>query len=145
MENEKETHAPIRQSVHVDCPVEDAFRLFTEGFGEWWPGTSGAAAHDDSAPCAIEPWAGGRIFGRIPAGDEREWGSVTVWDPPRRLEFTWNPDAPHERRQTVNVEFQVEADGTRVTLTHSGWHHTGVAVCGSRFARFVCEQVLVAA
>ena len=38
MGNEKETHEPIRQSVHVECPVEDAFRLFTEAFAEWWPG-----------------------------------------------------------------------------------------------------------
>ena len=69
MGNEKETREPIRQSVHVECPVEDAFRLFTEAFAEWWPG-------DDQEQYAIQQ------------------GSVTVWDPPSRIEFSWRPGAP---------------------------------------------------
>jgi uncharacterized protein YndB with AHSA1/START domain len=102
--------------VHVDCPVEEAFRLFTESFAEWWPG-------DGSEPAAVEN------------------GSVTLWDPPSRIEFTWSRD----RDQTVNVEFQVEADGTRVTITHHGWQSAGVMSCASRFAHFVSQQALVAA
>jgi uncharacterized protein YndB with AHSA1/START domain len=99
----------------VDVPVEDAFRLFTESFRAWWPG-------DESEHSAVED------------------GAVTVWEPPTRIEFTWR----HDGNQTVNVEFEVEADGTRVTLTHYGWETSGVAVCASGFARFVCEQMLVA-
>lgn len=114
MRNENQTHEPVRQSVHVDCPVEDAYRLFTESFAEWWPG-------DDSEREAVER------------------GSVTVWDPPRRIEVTW----PHGEDQRVNVEFDAEPDGTRVTLTHQGWQRAGVAACASRFARFVSEQMLV--
>jgi hypothetical protein len=56
---------------------------------------------------------------------------VTVWNPPDGVEFTWNPGGPRDERQTVRVEFQVEADGTRVTLTHRGWQYAGVAVCVS--------------
>jgi len=115
MGNEYETPQPIRQSVHVDSPVEDAFRLFTEGFREWWPA-------DDSARNAVDR------------------GSVTVWDPPEHIEFAWDPGD----RQTVTVDFRVEGEGTRVTLTHSGWQHAAIASCASRFARFVSEQMLVA-
>lgn len=107
---------PIRQSVHVDCPVEEAFRLFRERFGEWWAG-------DDSE------------------GDAVEGGSVTVWDPPGRIEFTWR----REDNDTVNVKFDREAEGTRVTLTHTGWEQGGVATCASCFGRFVSERALVAA
>ena len=110
-----ETHEPIQQSVHVDVPVEDAFRLFTESFRDWWPG-------DESEQSVVEE------------------GAVTVWDPPARIEFTWS----REGNQRVNVEFEVEADGTRVTLTHYGWEAAGVAVCAAGFARFVCEHRLVA-
>lgn len=134
----EEKHAPIQQSVHVDCPIEEAFQLFTEGFGEWWP-------HGEPASREIEPWEGGRIFERAPSGEEREWGEVTAWDPPGRLEFTWHPDARRDERQTVSVEFRTEADGTRVTLTHHGWHATGVATCLSRFAGFAAAQMLVLA
>ena len=120
---------PIEQSVHVDCPPEDTFRLFTEGFGKWWPLALGSGPGKDEHKCEIEPWAGGRVVERSPAGLEREWGAVTIWSPPARLEFTWNPDGRTDDCQTVSVEFQSEADGTRVTLTHHGWQFAGVTVC----------------
>jgi hypothetical protein len=44
------------------------------------------------------------------------------------VEFTWNPGGPEDASQVVNVEFLTEADGTRVTLTHRGWHLAGAAV-----------------
>jgi hypothetical protein len=152
MRKRKAEHEPIRQSVHVNCPSEDAFRLFTEAFAEWWPLESGSMAEEGADHCAIEPWVGGKVFERSRSGEEREWGSVTVWDPPGRVEFTWrlftteqSPGPPRDDNQTVRVDFRVEADGTRVTLTHSGWHLAGVGTCASRFARFVSEQMLVAA
>jgi uncharacterized protein YndB with AHSA1/START domain len=149
MEKEKEAHAPIRQSVHVDCPPEDAFRLFTEDFAEWWPLASFSVAGDNAEYCAIEPWVGGKVFERTGSGEEREWGSVTIWDPPSRVEFTWHSrddvGASRDDDQTVRVDFRVEADGTRVTLTHRGWHRSGVAACMSRFSEFVSERLLIAA
>jgi Activator of Hsp90 ATPase homolog 1-like protein len=151
MGKEKETPAPIRQSVHVDCAIEDAFRLFTEGFAEWWPLASCSVAGDEAEHCAIEPWVGGKVFERTRSGEEREWGSVTIWDPPKRVEFSWrlftserDRGGPRNDDQTVTVDFRVEADGTRVTLTHRGWQWAGVATCASRFAGYVCEQMLVA-
>ena len=67
----KGKRAPIRQSVHVDCPIEDAFRLFTEGFGEWWPLASYSITGQDAAGCDLEPWAGGRLFERTRSGEDR--------------------------------------------------------------------------
>ena len=115
MGNEKETQEPIEQSVHVDCSVDDAFRLFTERFGDWWPG-------EDSERAAIER------------------GTVTLWDPPRRIRFTWRRD--HD--QTVTADFHVEADGTRVTVIHTGWQHAGAACCLACFAQCASGQMLVA-
>jgi uncharacterized protein YndB with AHSA1/START domain len=129
----------------VDCPIEDAFRLFTEGFGEWWPLASYSTGEEESESCAMEPWAGGRLYERTRSGQEREWGSVTAWDPPRRVEFTWHPATPGDDRQTVTVDFIVEADGTRVTVTHHGWHLAGVETCALlRFCEFVPAQMAVA-
>ena len=129
MENVEEKHAPIRQSVRVDCPIEEAFELFTEHLAEWWPLASHSVAGEEAETCGIEPWAGGRVFERTRSGEEREWGSVIAWDPPNHVEFTWHPGARDDRNQTVDVEFRVEAGGTRVTLTHSGWHLAGVPSC----------------
>jgi uncharacterized protein YndB with AHSA1/START domain len=132
----------IQQSVYVDCPIEDAFRLFTEGFGEWWPLAS-YSIEEESDGCAIEPWVGGRVFERTRSGEEHDWGFVIVWEPPSRVEFTWNPSALHDE-QTVDVEFRVEADGTRVTLTHSGWQLSG-EVCLKCLCEFVVAQMMVTA
>jgi hypothetical protein len=132
--NENQDAEPIKQSILVDCRLEDAFRLFTEGFGKWWPLALGSGSGNEKQVCEIEPWVGGRVLERSPSGLEREWGEVTNWNPPGSLEFTWNPDGRKDERQTVSVEFQKEAEGTRVTLTHSGWHLAGVAVCVSGIA-----------
>jgi hypothetical protein len=135
MEEPKEKPEPIRQSVRVDCPIEDAFRLFTEEFAQWWP---------LAADGKIEPRVGGRVFERTRSGEERDWGSVTVWDPPSHLQLTWYPGTDRAERQTVDIDFCVEADGTRVTLIHSGWETTST-ILGLNFAKFVSEQMLVTA
>lgn len=152
-------HEPIRQSVRVDCPIEDTFRFFTEGFAEWWPLASYSMAGEETESCTIEPWAGGRVFERTRSGEEHEWGSVIAWDPPVHVEFTWHPgvSGDRDRRQTVDVEFQVEADGTRVTLIHTGWQLADVQACDASytaegpailalcFAEFVSGQMLMTA
>jgi len=134
MTNE-EKQEPIRQSVHVDCPLEEAFRLFTERFGDWWP--DGEASERE-----IEPWTDGKIIERTESGEERDWGTVTAWEPPKRLAFTWHPESGADGASSVEVEFTVEADGTRVTVTHSDWHlaHAGL-VCFAGAAR----EIMVAA
>jgi uncharacterized protein YndB with AHSA1/START domain len=135
MPQAKEKHPPIRQSVHVDCPIEDAFRLFVDGFTDWWPLASYSMSGEEAAACRLEPWVGGRVFEQSRSGEEREWGCVTAWDRPRRVEFTWNPG-------TVEIEFSVEADGTRVTLIHRGWDTAGVATCAARFLAHASAQML---
>jgi hypothetical protein len=158
MPKAEEKNAPIRQSVHVDCPIEDAFRLFAERFGEWWPLASYSTTGEEAESCAIEPWEGGRVFERARSGEEREWGAVIAWEPPRRAQFRWHPGTDSDKAGTVDVEFSVEADGTRVTLIHSGWHRTGVESCAfgadlkaqwsgilsDCFGPFVLQQTLVA-
>jgi hypothetical protein len=119
--------------VRVDCPIEQAFRLFTESFAQWWPLASYSISGEEAETCALEPWVGGRVWERTRSGEEREWGST----------FTWHPGGPEDRRQIVDVDFQVEADGTRVTLIHTGWDAPGVATCTVRFSQFVSERMLV--
>ena len=154
MADPEEKHAPVQHSVHVDCPIEDAFECFTGRLAEWWPLASHSVSGEQAASCAFEPWVGGRVLERTRSGEEHEWGSVLAWDPPRRVEFTWHPGEREDRRQTVEVEFRVEADGTRVTLTHTGWQRAGVPACSAAqwpfilelcFARFFTAQMAVMA
>ena len=138
-------HEPVQQNLRVDCSPDEAFRLFTERFAEWWP---------SAQSCEIEPFEGGKVLERPVEGKERELGTVLTWDPPHRVEFRWHPwEAPRDNQtddQTVDVVFSREGTGTRVTLTHRGWQGTAIEICsvaGSavhRFAEFVLALLVMA-
>ena len=115
----------VRKTVTVNCPVEHAFRTFTEGIGSWWPlHTHSISVMDDGsgAPetAVMEPRVGGRLFERTNDGRECDWGSVLVWEPPHRIALEWrvNPDNPPTE---IEVRFSADGDGTRVELEHRGW------------------------
>jgi uncharacterized protein YndB with AHSA1/START domain len=135
MEKAKPQHEAIEQNVHVDCTPEEAFELFTERFAEWWPFAEN---------CQLEPWPGGNLLETTPRGEEIHLGSITDWDPPQRLAFTWHPDPRRDDDQSVTVDFVVEADGTRITLTHHNWRHAGVETCAARFFAFAAQAFVLA-
>ncbi len=159
MPQAKRKHEPIRQSVRVDCPIEDAFRLFTEAFTEWWPLALYSMTGTEAKRCFIEPWIGGRVFECTASGEEQDWGSVIAWDPPEHLRLSWHPGGHDDRSQTVDVKFEIDTEGTRVTVIHTGWEAPGVAVCSLQmssaamwpailrncFPAFVSEHILVTA
>lgn len=135
MEKAKTKHEPVEQSVHVDCTPEEAFQLFTERFVEWWPFAEN---------CQLEPWPGGRLLEAAPHGEVIHLGSITDWDPPHRLAFTWHPDPRRDEDQSVSVDFLVEADGTRVTLTHHNWHRAAIETCAARFSACAAQAFALA-
>ena len=73
----------------------------------------------------FEPRAGGRIFERTPAGEEHDWGEVLEWDPPRRLAYRWHLRQDREDATRVEISFAPAAEGTAVTIVHSGWERLG--------------------
>lgn len=135
MEKAKPKHEPVQQSVHVDCTPEEAFKLFTERFAEWWPFAEN---------CQLEPWPGGKVFETAPHGEEIHLGSITDWDPPHRLAFIWHPDASRDQHQSVTLDFLVEADGTRVTLAHHNWHRAAIETCSAQFSAFAAQAFALA-
>jgi len=45
-----------------------------------------------------------------------------VWEPPRRLALTWRlPNFAPDQTTRISVSFEHTGDGTRVSVTHSGW------------------------
>jgi uncharacterized protein YndB with AHSA1/START domain len=117
--------APVRKSITVPWEPAAAFRRFTEGIGAWWPLASHSVSQSAEATVRVEGRAGGRICETAPDGIEHVWGTVTEWDPPRGIAFTWHPGRPADTGQEVAVTFQPERGGTRVDLVHSGWERLG--------------------
>jgi uncharacterized protein YndB with AHSA1/START domain len=116
----------VRESVTVNRPPSDAFRLFTDSIADWWPlkGTQFSYGGDRADKIFLEARVGGRFYERFTDGEEYEVGRVTVCDPPRRIVFTWNNpgwNAPTE----VDVRFTPAGNATRVDLEHRGWDAAG--------------------
>ena len=117
--------ASVKRTLRVGVPIDRAFRVLAEKMGTWWPATH----HIGKAPFAeivVEPHAGGRWFERAASGEECDWGKVLVWEPPKRIVFSWNlqtdwkysPDMP--RASHVSFEFIPEGpESTRVEFEHS--------------------------
>ncbi len=122
------TITPIVQVVTVPVPPDRAFVLFTSAMGKWWSPTMHIAP-EPFADIVIEPFSGGRWYERDAAGAECQWGTVLSWEPPSRLLLGWqlngsfgfDPDLVTE----VEVSFQPEGSGTRVTLTHRNLERFG--------------------
>jgi uncharacterized protein YndB with AHSA1/START domain len=115
----------IEKSVTVTAPVERAFRVFTEEIHTWWPLRTHAVDTERSDMVILEGREGGRLFERTPAGDEHIWGSVSMWDPPNRVGYSWHPGRGEETAQEVEVTFTPVGKGTRVDVRHWGWEKLG--------------------
>ena len=116
---------PIRKSVIVAAPPGKAFHRFTAEMSSWWPLASHSVGQRDAESVTMEGRPGGRIVERIRGGRECVWGTVTAWEPGRRVAFTWHPGDDPARAQDVEVRFTAQGERTRVDLEHSGFERLG--------------------
>jgi uncharacterized protein YciI len=93
---------PLRRQTIVPAGADEAFRVFTERIGEWWPRP---AAFRDGTLAEVGPdGATGTLL-----------GTVITWEPPRLVAL----DSIAGR---VEVSFEPVTDAlTMVTVTHTGW------------------------
>lgn len=120
MEQTIET-SPIRKSITVRRSLDEAFALFTEGIATWWPLERYSIHEEHARTVALEGRLGGRLYEVSDDGREGRWGTVTVWEPPNRLAYTWHPGRGEETAQEVEVRFLASGEGTRLELEHRGW------------------------
>jgi uncharacterized protein YndB with AHSA1/START domain len=83
---------PVRKTVTVRATPARAFAIFTDDMDSWWP----RSHHIGKSPLEetlIEGRKGGRCYSRHEDGTECDWGSILVWEPPRRLVLAWQVSA----------------------------------------------------
>jgi uncharacterized protein YndB with AHSA1/START domain/uncharacterized protein YciI len=108
---------PIRREVLVDADPALAFEVFTARIGRWWP-LEDKSVYGAGASVAFTD---GQLIERSAGGDTSLWGTVTRWEPPVAVAFTWHPGRGPESASNVEVTF-APADGqTLVTMIHTGW------------------------
>ncbi|MET7877989.1 SRPBCC family protein [Micromonospora profundi] len=116
--------AVVRRRIVVDAPIEQAFTVFVERFGDFKPREHNLLAVPIAAT-VFEPRVGGHIYDRGVDGSECRWARVLAYEPPTRVVFswdigpTWQPEPDPDLASEVEVAFIVEAPGrTRIELEH---------------------------
>jgi uncharacterized protein YndB with AHSA1/START domain len=140
------TQAPaavVRRQIVVAAPIEKAFAVFTERFGDFKPpehNLLGAPIEET----VFEPRVGGHIYDRGSDGSECRWARVLAYEPPHRVVFswdigpTWQVETEPENASEVEVQFTAETpDRTLVELEHRnidrhgpGWESVAGGVAG---------------
>jgi uncharacterized protein YndB with AHSA1/START domain len=114
----------VRRQIVVPAPIERAFTVFTERFGDFKPPEHNLLG----APLAetvFEPHVGGNIFDRAVDGSECRWARILAYEPPNRVVFSWdiNPqwslETDPDQTSEVEVRFIAETPArTRLELEH---------------------------
>ena len=151
----------VRKQIIVEAPLERAFAVFTERFGDVKPPEHNLL----SVPIAetvFEPRVGGHIYDRGVDGSECRWARVLAYEPPNRVVFSWDIsprwqlESDLDNASEVEVRFVAEGtDRTRVELEHRnidrhgpGWESVSEGVDGDagwplyldRFAALFVER-----
>lgn len=115
----------IVKTVRVPLPQSEAFDLFTARMSSWWPLDAFSVGLEDALDVTFPGHAGGEIVERLRDGSSSVWGTVTRWEAPARVAFTWHPGGSPDEATSVDVCFEPDDGGTVVRLTHDGWAHRG--------------------
>jgi uncharacterized protein YndB with AHSA1/START domain len=114
----------VTKSVVVEVPRVQAFEFFICQEA-WWPIATHHLAEPPGETVTLEPFVGGRWFERGHDGQECDWGTVLVWEPPRRIVVTWQvgPDWIYEpdpaKASEIEVRFLAESQQqTRIEFEH---------------------------
>jgi uncharacterized protein YndB with AHSA1/START domain len=116
--------AVVRNRIVVDAPIERAFAVFTERFGDFKPPEHNLLGVE-IAKTVFEPHAGGNIYDRGIDGSECRWARVLAYEPPDRVVFSWDIspqwqiETDSEQTSEVEVRFIAETpQRTRLELEH---------------------------
>ena len=114
--------APLVKHATVPCPPPRAFELFTEQISAWWPMATHSVGGSPACRVDMAGHVGGHIIETLPDGTTSIWGTITAWEPPSRVAFTWHPGRNLDEATEVQVVFEPTSDtATAVTLIHGGW------------------------
>jgi len=152
--------AAVQKQIVVEAPVERAFTVFTDRFGDFKPREHNLLA-SPIARTEFEPRVGGCIIDIGEDGSECRWARILTFEPNERVVFSWDigPDwqlvAGPENASEVEVRFIAETpQRTRIELEHRhidrhgpGWEAVREGIAGDggwplyldRYAALVSE------
>jgi uncharacterized protein YndB with AHSA1/START domain len=136
-------NAVVTSRIVVEAPIERAFSVFTEQFGDFKPPEHNLL-ESPIAETVFERRVGGHIIDRAIDGSECRWARILVYEPPDRVVFSWDispqwqVETEPDNTSEVEVRFVAETPRrTRVELEHrkidrhgTGWEAVAEGVKG---------------
>ena len=117
---------PLHHEVKIALDPQQAFELFTQRIGEWWPIEQLSVFGEISTVAFTED---GRLLERDGDGEQASsWGEVNDWVPGERLALSWHPGTGDDHAGEVTVGFAAYGEQTLVTLVHTCWEAYADAV-----------------
>ncbi|AKU16940.1 SRPBCC domain-containing protein [Luteipulveratus mongoliensis] len=107
-------------SYDLPASARQAFMLYVDRIGLWWPGTY-TADPATYAGVVIEPRVGGRVLARYNNRHADEWGRVTRLEMGASLEHTFTLAHASRVASLVSVSFADHDTGSRMSFRHGGW------------------------
>ena len=135
----------VRKQIVVQAPIERAFAVFTERFGDFKPPEHNLLARP-IAETVFEPEVGGHIYDRASTAANAAGRAILAYEPPQRVVFSWDIgpqwqiETDPDQTSEVEVRFVAETpDRTRVELEHRhidrhgpGWQAVSDGVDGDQ-------------
>jgi uncharacterized protein YndB with AHSA1/START domain len=121
---QSETTTTVRRQILVSAPISEAFKVFTERFGDFKPREHNLL-QAAIAETVFEPRVGGNIYDRAVDGSECRWARILVFEPPDRVVFSWDISPRWQIETNLDLASEVEVrffaetpERTRVELEH---------------------------
>jgi hypothetical protein len=112
------TTGSVTVTTVVRATPDVAFLVFTDEIDAWWKRDP---RHRSDPESSVVRFEGDRLV-EVSASGATELGTVLVWEPGARVVLEWSgPQWALAGRTEVEVRFEPEGDGTRITLKHRGW------------------------
>jgi uncharacterized protein YndB with AHSA1/START domain len=110
-------------ALRMPATAAVVFEVFTREIATWWrPDPLFQITPHGDGELAFEPGVGGRLVTRLSNGETFEIGTISVWEPGKRLVFAWR-QASFSAEQSTEVEvlFEPVGEETRVSIEHRAW------------------------
>lgn len=120
---------PVLRTAVVARPLDEAFAVFTDEIGAWWPLPTHSVFQAEAGGVHF---VDGQLVERATDGRETVWAEVLDWDPPHRLVMSWHPGSDLGAAGQVEIRFSEDEAGTRVDLRHDGWDAFGEQAMAKR-------------
>lgn len=117
------TEGVIHAVVEIAAPPERVFEALTTPaqLAAWWGSATMYRTHDWK--CDVRPGGEWSCIATTADGVTKSTvsGRYVEIDPPRRLEYTWNPSWDTGPETVIRYELEAIATGTRVKVVHRGF------------------------